>query len=451
MTSKKNTLKHRFMGAMGWTLFGFVFGTVLRLGSSLILTRLLAPDLYGVMAVGYMVITALTMVSDIGLVAGAMQSRNGERPIYLNVTWVVAIARGGILMALALLLALGLHLGLAQTLLPAQSVYADPRIPGLIAVVSLWCLVTGLESTKTLLARRSLSLERLTKIDLACHAASTVFIVAWAALSPTVWALAFGWVFGAALKTLLSHVALPGPANKLEWDRTIFREVFHFGKWTFVSSAFAFAITTGDRILLGTFLDARTMGLFSIALVLMGTVQTIVLRLSAQAVLPALSEVARDRPAELKRAYYRVRLRLDAICLVAAGMVFFLGPPIVELLYDDRYLESGWMLSIIALTLVATRLDVFDQCLIALGRPKLLTLLNAVRLAALYIIVPTGYLTHGVPGAIWGLAASAVASMLAVMLLQARLRLLDVSRELLLVPFLGGGLLLGWAVRWMLP
>src|SRR5688572_17221400 len=102
VTSKKNTLKHRFMGAMGWTLFGFVFGTVLRLGSSLILTRLLAPDLYGVMAVGYMVITALTMVSDIGLVAGAMQSRNGERPIYLNVTWVVAIARGGLLMALAL-------------------------------------------------------------------------------------------------------------------------------------------------------------------------------------------------------------------------------------------------------------------------------------------------------------------------------------------------------------
>ena len=71
----QRSLKTRFLGATKWTLIGHVLSQLLRFGSSLILTRLLSPDLYGVMAVGYMVITGLTMMSDVGLAAGVIQSK----------------------------------------------------------------------------------------------------------------------------------------------------------------------------------------------------------------------------------------------------------------------------------------------------------------------------------------------------------------------------------------
>ena len=54
-------------------------------------------------------------------------------------------------------------------------------------------------------------------------------VLGWAFVAPSVWALAFGWVFGALVKTVLTHVALPGPANRLQWDSGAFHDVFHFG------------------------------------------------------------------------------------------------------------------------------------------------------------------------------------------------------------------------------
>jgi O-antigen/teichoic acid export membrane protein len=428
-------------------LAGYALSQAIRLGSSLVLTRLLAPDIYGVMSVGYMVITALVMFSDVGLAAGAIQNRRGDEPAFLNVTWIVQIVRGVVIMLAALAAATALSLGWLNGLLPAHSVYADPRIPSLLAVVSLYGLVSGFESTKVYLARRQIALGLLTRIDLLTQAVGTAFVIAWAFVSPSVWALATGWVFGAVFKTVLTHALLPGPRNRLAWNAAAFHEVFHFGKWTVLSSIFSFLLTSGDRLLLGVLFNAVTMGLYSIAGLLLSALQAALSKVVGYAVLPALSEIVRGRPGDLKATVYRIRRPLDLICLSAAGVLFFLGPPLVKLLYDSRYATAGWMLSVLGLTLVATRLDVFDQCLVALGRVRLLSVLNAVRLVALYTLVPLGYLGFGMEGAVTAVAISAIFNSVVVLSLQARLGLIDLRRELLALPIFGAGLLAGWLLR----
>lgn len=447
----KLSLKKRFLGATKWTLVGHVLSQLVRFGSSLILTRLLAPDLYGVMAVGYMVITGLVMVSDIGLTAGVIQSKRGDDPVYLNVTWIVAIIRGAVITLAALALGGALASGMGDGWLPANSVYSDPRIPTLIAVVSIYSLVAGFESTRAIYARRHLMLGQLTKIDLACQLTSTVCILAWAWVSPTLWALAFGWIAGAVMQTVLTHVALPGPANRFEWDRTAFREVFHFGKWIFLSSTLTYFLQVGDRLLLAAFLDAKTLGQYSIAILLMGALQTAVLKICSHVVMPALSEVARERPAEMKSALYEIRLPIDLVCLVAAGALVYLGEPIVRILYDVRYAPAGWMLSILGLSLVAARLDVFERCLVAVGRVRVLSVLNVARLVSLYVLVPLGYHIAGMRGAIAGVAVSFVANAGLILALQAYLGLIDFRRELLAIPMYGTGLAAGWLIRQLIP
>jgi O-antigen/teichoic acid export membrane protein len=442
-----SSLKQRFVRGFSWTLAGYALSQILRLGSSLILTRLLAPDIYGVMAIGYMVVTALVMFSDIGLAAGAIQSRRGEDPTYLNVAWIVQIARGMVIMLVALGLSGAMALGWLAGLLPPDSVYADPRIPGLLAVVSLYGLVSGFESTKVFFARRTLALAQLTRIDLASQVVATVFMIAWAFYWPSVWALASGWVFGALLKTVLTHLALPGPTNRLQWDRAAFLDVFHFGKWALLSSTFTFFLGSGDRLLLGAMLSATTMGFYSVALILVGALQAAVGKIVGYVVLPALSEVARERPAELKDTIYRIRRPLDLVCLLLSGALFFLGEPLIGLLYDSRYSPAGWMLGVLAVTLTATRLDIFDQCLVAMSRVRLLSGLNAARLIALYSLVPLGFFLYGVEGAVGAVAVSALVNSIVVLTLQAWLKLIDVRHELLAIPVFGTGLLVGWLVR----
>lgn len=440
----RSSLKKRFLGAAKWTLISHVLSQLVRFASSLVLTRLLAPDLYGVMAVGYLVITGLSMVSDIGLTGGAIRSKRGDEPAYLNVTWIVSIVRGALIMMFALALSGALSMDAGQAWLPADSVYRDARIPTLIAVVSLYSLIAGFESTRSVYARRHLELERLVKIDVACQITSTACILAWAWFSPTLWALAFGWIVSVAMKTTLSHLALPGPPNRFQWDQNAFHEVFDFGKWVFLSSTLTYLLVTGDRLLLGAYVNAETMGFYSIAVLLVGALRTAVQKITAHAALPALSEVARDRPEIFKATLYRIRRPLDIVCLFAAGALVYLGEPIVRILYDPRYAPAGWMLGLLGLSLVAVRLDVFEHGLIAMGRVKLLSSLNAARLLGLLALVPLGYHFAGTRGAIAGVAASFVVNAVVLLALQARMGLFEWRRELMALPEFAAGLGFGW-------
>jgi O-antigen/teichoic acid export membrane protein len=447
---RQGSLRQRLLAAARWTLVGHFAMQLLRLGSNLILTRLLAPDLFGVMSVGATVFTGLGMVSDVGLSSVITRSRRGDEPTFLNVVWVTQIGRGVLVTLGALALSGSLAVGRSWALLPVHSVYADPRLPGLLALVALCGIIGGFESTKSLWARRNLSLGALTKLDLVVHVSTTAFILVWAWIDPSIWALGAGWVFGIALRTALTHCVLPGPKNRFEWERRAFAEIIAFGKWALVSSPLTFLLNSGDRLLLGALLSASEMGFYSIASLLIAALQTFVLKLTGQTVQAALSEIVREKPGTLKTTLYRVRLPLDVACAVPAGALFVLGDTLIRVLYDDRYLPAGWMLSVLALTLAVTQFNVFDQCVIALGRIKLLTGLNLARLFALYAFVPLSFLMWGIKGAIIAVPASAMFNTLIVLCVQARLRLLDIKLELRLVPLFGIGLAVGWLVRWVI-
>lgn len=417
---------------------------LIRLASNLVLTRLLAPDMFGVMSVGYMVVTALALFSDLGVLGSTIQNKRGEEPLFLNVTWIVQIVRGILLCVAMLAISGAISLPALRAMLPNDSVYTDPRIPGLLMALSLLPLISGFESTKLFLAQRHLALSLIIKIDLGSQLLSTVVILVWAWVAPSVWALAFGWVVGTLVKTAMTHLAMPGPANRFEWDAAVFREIFQFGKWAMVSSSLTWMLTNGDRLLLGSLVDAHVMGLYSIAFMLVYALQAGLLRLGGHALLPALSEVARERPDELRGTLYRGRSALDFVCLVSAGALLMLGDSIVGLLYDSRYREAGWMLSTLSLTLIATRLNIFDQALIATGRMKLLSKLNAIRIISLYVLIPLGYHWFGTRGAVSAVAASSLVNSMASLAIQARVGLLDLRREFLSVPLFVGGVGLGW-------
>ena len=80
-----------------------------------------------------------------------------------------------------------------------------------------------------------------------------------------------------------------------------------------------------------------------------------------------------------------------------------------------------------------------------------LSALNAVRLVALYTLVPLGYYVLRVEGAVAVVAVSALLNSVVVLALQAHLKLIDPRKELLAIPIFGSGLLVGWLVRLALP
>lgn len=440
------SFRARILKASGWTLFGHAGTQFLRLVSNLIMTRLLLPQMFGIMALANVLLTALQLISDIGLSQGVIQSRRGANPTYLNTAWTAQILRGGLIWIAALLIAAGLKVADVFHIFPLGTTYAEPQLPALVAGISFNALLTGLVSTRVASANRNLALGRVSLIDIYCQIIAIAVMVPWALLSPTAWSLVGGSIVSSIARVVLSHTFLPGERNRLHWDWDSFGEIFTFGKWIFVTSILGFLASNGDRLVLGGLVDAKTLGIYVIAAFMVTAIVQIFYRITSNVAFPAFSEVVRQNPHELRHRYYQFRVPLDIGSLFAAGFLYSAGHLLVHVLYNHRYDQAGYMLQILSISLFEVRFELINSCMLALGKPKLLGPVIAVQAAVMFIFLPPIYRAFGMHAALWVITAAALCRMLATFWIKISHGLFDLRRELLFLPALPVGYFAGAAL-----
>jgi O-antigen/teichoic acid export membrane protein len=441
--SNRLPLKQRVLGAGSWSLGRFALSYAIRLGSSLLMTRLLVPEMFGVMAVATLVIIGLAMFSDLGLRQNIVQSSRGGESAYLNTAWTIQIIRGLLLWLFALCISLLLFAANHIGLVPESTVYSDPHLPYVIAVISVSALIDGLQSTKFSEASRNLRLGRITQIQIAAQIMGLICMIGWVSVDRTIWALVAGSICSSVATTVLSHVWLPGNNNRLQWDRLAFYEIIHFGKWMFLSSILGFLANNADRILLGSFVDATTLGIYSVAFTIFNSIVQILNTMIHDVSFPAFSEVARERSVDLKRGYYQIHAVIASFAYFFSGLLIVSGNNLIRLLYDRRYEHAGWMLEILAVALLAIPFNLSQLCLLARGFPKIFTSILAVQVAFTFLLIPLGFHFFGVLGALWAIVLSQFSNVPTIIYYQHKYALLDLSKELLCLSILFAGMLLG--------
>lgn len=440
------SFRSRILKASGWTLFGHAGTQFLRLVSNLIMTRLLLPQAFGIMALANVLLTALQLISDIGLSQGVIQSRRGADPEYLNTAWTAQILRGALIWAAALLIAAGLKTADVFHLLTPGTTYAEPQLPALIAGISFNGLLGGWVSTKVASANRNLALGRVSLIDVYCQLIAIAVMVPWALLSPTAWALVGGSIVSSIARVALSHTFVPGERNRLHWDWDSFREIFTFGKWIFVTSILGFLASNGDRLVLGGLVDAKTLGVYVIAAFMVTAMVQIFYRITSNVAFPAFSEIVRQNPQDLRRRYYQFRMPMDISSLFLTGFLYSAGHLLVHVLYNHRYDQAGYMLQILSISLFEVRFELVNSCMLALGKPRLLGPVIGIQAAVMFIFLPPIYHAFGIRAALWVIAAAALCRMLATVFIKISHGLFDLRRELLFLPVLPVGYIAGTAL-----
>ena len=442
-SSNRMSLKRRVFDAGAWSLAGVAVSYAIRLGSSLVMTRLLVPQMFGVMAIAMLVMAALAMLSDVGLSQNIVQSKRGDDPAFLNTAWTIQILRGLLLWLLALCIALFVvaanHIGLV----PKASVYADFGLPHVIAAVSISAAIGGFESTKLSEAARHLALGRVTRIRIAAQIVGLICMISWALIDRSIWALVAGSISATAATTLLSHLSLPGISNRWHWDRSAAHEIVHFGKWMFLSSILGFFANNADRILLGGLVDAPTLGIYSIAFTIVNSVVQILNTLFSLVSFPAFSEIARERSVELRRGLYRFHTVTASFAYFCSGLLIVSGNSLVTLLYDRRYAQAGWMLEILAVGLLTVPFYLGQFSLLARGLPRLFASVIGIRVGVAIVLIPLGFHLYGMPGALWGIVLGHLSSAPVTIYFQIKYHLFDLPKELLLLPMLLVGMILG--------
>lgn len=387
-----------------WVGVSFVTQRTLQFLSNLILTRLLFPEAFGLMALSSVFLVGLAMFSDLGTRPAIIRDPRGNDTAFLNTAWTIQVVRGATLFSVGCLLAY-----------PISLIYEQPILFPLLAALSTTAVIAGFSSVKTATAERDLDFKTLSLIQIAGQVISIAAMVALAYTLRSVWALAIGNIIGTAVTVLLGHAVLRGHQHRFMIEPESVKSLIHFGRWIFLSTIVTFLGGEGLRAIQAGFLTPAEFGVLAIAYTIAAIPIDLSIRLTGSIGLPALSDAYRNRPDRLPEVLNKFRQRTLALSLLMVTAVVFTSEAFVELLYDERYHAAGAFVVAITLSNAVTLIFAgYNNALLALGKSKTYLSIMSFSAVARIIGLSLGFHVFGLLGMIIGIGVANVAILIAV-------------------------------------
>lgn len=393
-----NTLRNgqglaaRAMRGSAFTILSFGGGQMLRLASNLILTRLLFPEAFGMMALVYVFMQGLNNFSDVGITPSIMQSKRGDDRDFLNTAWTLQIMRGFLLWGLTFVIAY-----------PAAQFFDAPELAHLLPAVGVTLAIMGFNPTRFDTAHRHMAFGRLTAIDLVAQSISLVIAILAAWILQSVWALVISGIVGAFAHLVLMTIFLPGEGNRLRWEKSSAQELVNFGKWIFLSTAATFFLSQGDKIVLGKYLSLETLGIYNIGFFLAGFPLLLGGMVTRRVLIPIYRDCPPKASAENFKQLQKMRFLMSIPLMGTLFIMAIFASALINVMYDPRYALAGGILVLIACAQVPQVIALtYDQAALAAGNSRqffILTLARAVLMLACLVI---GVEFYGLAGALIG-------------------------------------------------
>ncbi len=383
-------MKARAIRGTALSIGTFGGSQIIRLGSNLILTRLLFPEAFGLMALMQVFIIGLEQFADMGITPAIIQSKRGDERSFLNTAWTFQVVRGFVLWLLACLLTV-----------PLANFYEQESLKTILPILAFSTVLSGLKSTKLATANRHLMMGRFTIVELSSQIIGTIIMILCAWWLVSVWALVIGSLSIFVLNTLFSHLLIPGETNKPEFEKEAGWEIFHFGKFIIFSTIAGYFVKQGDRLVLGKFVTLEELAIFTIAY-LFGSLSLLLnYQVNSRIIMPLYRQRPPIESASNYRQIRRARMILVGGFLALTAVMGLGGEWLVETLYDPRYHGAGPMLVLLSLAIIpSVTVDGYKEILLANGNSRNFTIFTMISAAMRMILLLTFIQQFGIVGAI---------------------------------------------------
>lgn len=419
---------------LGWATSGYVIVQVFRFATNLVLTRILAPELFGIMILLTSLRVGLELFTDIGIAQNVVSSPNATDPRFYNTAWTLQVVRG---------VALGL---VALLLMPVIShFYGDPTLHKLLPFMTVFFVLTGCTSIGLPLAIKELAIDRTAKYEAAVAVIASIGLIVSAWLSPNIWGLLTGSILASVTPTVASYFIKPDIQHRLLIDRRYAREIIGFGKWVFVSSVVFFLALNFDRLILARYVSFAALGIYGIARSLSDVFAQFSVKLGSEVVFPSVA-AATVRGVELQRKLAHRRLQFQAVALVAiAG--FIATSDFVIRIYDPRYHDAAELIPWVAVAAWLMILSTLNENLmLGLGKPHYSAFGSSAKLLGLVVFLPLGLTRYGIAGAAGATVVAEIMRYVCLSIGQSREKVTFIRQDLLATVAL---IALAYAIRWV--
>lgn len=338
--------------------------------TTVVLTRLLAPEDFGTVALGAFLLGLLDVRTKLGLDYAFMHRQpTTEALLGSHLTVQLGLAVLGILLAWAVrpLLLLGGY---------------SPQVASVVVALALVGLLEASGMTARDVLEKDLRFGRSTPVVTGALAASygVSILLAWKGLG--YWSLVAGQAVNAGLGAL-GFWLLAGVRPTLQTERPVLRFLLKYGAALVLGSYATIFVLQFDNFLVGTLVGVATLGYYERAYKVAQWPTGLVTHIVARVSLPFYARLQGDPP-RLARAFGMTLWLIAAVALPLALAIFATAPDFVRLLFGEAWLPTALYLRfLVAYSVIRPLLDDAGALFVATGHPQKATSVQVTQAVAL--------------------------------------------------------------------
>ncbi len=320
-----------------WTAPTQVTIQVVQLGSVLILTRLLTPAEFGLVAL----VTVVTgffeqVLGDTGTTVALVRNPTITQGLASSVLyWNLLIGA----MTCAFLAVWGGTI--AEWL-------GDADAGDLLRALGVLAVVNSLAHVPTALFRRYFQFRRLSMVNLVNTIVTAATSISLAATGWGAWSLVIGTITGSTVALALAW-ALSDWRPSFYFSRSELGEISGFSTNLSVQNIFGYASYAGDRFIIGKFIGTTSLGYYGLANRLMRYPVQTTAQTYREVVFPNLARLQNNHKA-MVMAYQRALTGIAFIIFPICGTVAAVAQPLIGVALTDEWRPTSSILALIAVT-----------------------------------------------------------------------------------------------------
>lgn len=354
-----DTLRGKAVKGGVWIGGGSAAEQILRFARNILLARVLAPSDFGAMAIVLSVSSLVTSLSDVGMEPAVVQNPRGGEDAYLNAAWWIGLLRAICVYSLV---------GMASPWV--GHFYGGVELSALLRVSVLSIILEALISPRAKLAQKEMRFAKLalfTNGGAICGVLTTIGLsLAW----KNVWGLAIGYCSEGVFRCLLSYILYPGLAS-LKWEKQAYCDLLRFSKGVVGLSFLNLIFTRADIFVIGKIFSQEQLGIYSMAVNLLLTPATFLVRMLSSTLMPVLASVQHDTE-RLRRIVSAGTSWIILLGIPAVMAVNLCGSSLLTIVYGRRYAAASMALTVAAWVMLINVLNVvFTTLFFSIGRPEL--------------------------------------------------------------------------------
>lgn len=320
------SIKRDLTSGIFYTSVAKYSGIVISLVITSILSRLLTPEDFGIVAVASVIIVFFNILGDIGIGPAIIQHK-GLTDEDINHIYSFTIYLGAALSAVFAALA---H--------PIAEIYEDPTLTGVCRWLSLSIFFTCFGSVPMNLRYKNKEFKNIAGVTLAVQVLTGAVSIFFAYMGGGVYALVLSSVLSTGLLAVVYNL-MAGlkfrPLIKME----PLRKIASFSSYQFLSNLVAYLSGNLDKLLVGKLINLTQLGFYEKSYKLMMMPLQNISFVINPVMLPIFSELQTD-VRELGQKYFVLLKLLAFIAFPLGAILYFCGPELILIIFGPQWEES---------------------------------------------------------------------------------------------------------------